>query len=428
MSKKSLVLFQDDLRLKDHPALFHAVTESDVLFPLYLYPKWRWEEDEFGGCISVAQSKFLKESLTELRYSLKSMGSNLMVLSSEEVSHISQIIDKYQITDCYYHKAYHYYEREYLAQMLKICEDHQLKTHAYESGTLVKRGDLPFSLDKMPMGFSSFRKKIEKKAVDKIPEPLPTPEIKPHPFENEWTEEAIPEKADTSLETLPIFKGGEEKAWERFEHYTYKNQHIESYKETRNGMLKTDDSTKFSPWLAVGAFSPVSLYHEIKKYEETHVANESTYWVIFELLWRDFFKWNALKFGNKLFLKSGFQEKPLDTTDKPKGLELWKKGKTGVDFVDANMRELNRTGFMSNRGRQNVASYFCKQLQLDWRWGAAYFEAKLIDFDVASNHGNWQYLAGVGNDFQDRFFNIRKQADRYDAGGEYREKWLKASP
>ena len=107
-------------------------------------------------------------------------------------------------------------------------------------------------------------------------------------------------------------------------------------------------------------------------------------------------------------------------------LEAWINGKTGVDFVDANMIELKLTGFMSNRGRQNVASYFCNDLKLDWRLGAAYFEQQLIDYDVCSNWGNWAYLAGVGNDPRgQRTFNTEKQALDYDKDGAYRKLWGK---
>ena len=105
-------------------------------------------------------------------------------------------------------------------------------------------------------------------------------------------------------------------------------------------------------------------------------------------------------------------------------LQEWIDGQTGVDFVDANMLELKLTGFMSNRGRQNVASYLCNDLKLDWRYGAAYFEQQLIDYDVCSNWGNWAYLAGVGNDPRDRKFNTQVQAERYDSNHSFRKLWL----
>jgi deoxyribodipyrimidine photo-lyase len=107
--------------------------------------------------------------------------------------------------------------------------------------------------------------------------------------------------------------------------------------------------------------------------------------------------------------------------------EKWKNGNTGIDFVDANMIELKLTGFMSNRGRQNVASYLCHNLKLDWRYGAAYFEEQLIDYDVCSNWGNWMYVAGVGNDpRENRVFNMEKQAAMYDHDQSYRNLWLQS--
>lgn len=103
----------------------------------------------------------------------------------------------------------------------------------------------------------------------------------------------------------------------------------------------------------------------------------------------------------------------------------WAEGQTGIPFVDANMRELNQTGFMSNRGRQNVASFLVNDLGIDWRWGASYFESMLIDYDACSNWGNWMYVAGVGNDpRENRYFNILKQAQNYDKKGEYIRHWI----
>jgi deoxyribodipyrimidine photo-lyase len=188
-----------------------------------------------------------------------------------------------------------------------------------------------------------------------------------------------------------------------------------------------DYSSKFSAWLALGCLSPRFIYHELKRYEQEFGANESTYWLVFELLWRDYFRFMMKKYNTKLFQLSGIQNKelPVNAHDATL-LQKWMDGKTGVDFVDANMIELKRTGFMSNRGRQNVASYLCNDLKLDWRYGAAYFEQQLIDYDVCSNWGNWAYLAGVGNDPRGhRYFNIEKQANDYDKNKSYRKLWLK---
>jgi deoxyribodipyrimidine photo-lyase len=191
-------------------------------------------------------------------------------------------------------------------------------------------------------------------------------------------------------------------------------------------MIGADYSSKFSAWLALGSLSPREIYFELKKYEAQFGSNDSTYWLVFELLWRDYFRFMMKKHRVKFFQQNGIQSKGI-TINKHNNLALqsWIDGNTGVDFVDANMIELKLTGFMSNRGRQNVASYLCNDLKLDWRYGAAYFEQQLIDYDVCSNWGNWAYLAGVGNDPRgNRYFNIEKQAQDYDKDKDYRKLWL----
>ena len=141
-------------------------------------------------------------------------------------------------------------------------------------------------------------------------------------------------------------------------------------------------------------------------------------------MWRDYFKYISLKHGNNLFKLGGILQKDYTWRTQEKDINKWINGETKEPFVNANMIELNKTGFMSNRGRQNVASYFAKSLELDWRIGASYFESYLIDYDVHSNYGNWLYVSGVGNDPRDRKFNVKLQAERYDSQGKYQRLWL----
>jgi deoxyribodipyrimidine photo-lyase len=224
------------------------------------------------------------------------------------------------------------------------------------------------------------------------------------------------------------FRGGEYAAHERLKDYLWNSHNILKYKETRNGLLGTEYSSKFSAWLACGCISAQEIYFETKKFEQQVESNESTYWLIFELLWRDYFRYVMLKYGTRLFKPAGISGKGSTTTepnDAAERFDAWVNGTTGDAFVDANMRELKFTGFMSNRGRQNVASYLVHQLKLDWRRGARYFEKQLIDYDVFSNWGNWTYLAGVGNDpRENRVFNTNRQAEMYDPKGEYKKQWL----
>lgn len=268
----------------------------------------------------------------------------------------------------------------------------------------------------------------------------------------------------TDTRTVLAFRGGETVALERLHHYLFGTNALQTYKETRNGLLGADYSSKFSPWLAFGCLSPRKIAAEVKRYERTVVANDSTYWMLFELLWRDYFRFYALKYGSAIFRMHGPRGLgPLGLTEysmtngslnhrsnvgststsdpstgnstKSGASKVWRMdnrlrtawcfGTTGYPFVDANMRELLSTGFMSNRGRQNVASFLVKDLELDWRFGGEWFESLLLDHDPASNYGNWTYVAGVGADpREDRYFLIPKQARDYDPKGLYIRQWL----
>ena len=167
------------------------------------------------------------------------------------------------------------------------------------------------------------------------------------------------------------------------------------------------------------------MWCDILDYEQKNGANESTYWLRFELLWREFFRWYSREMGSDLFRREGPSGRAAVHHEKLAGVLQWCGGQTGIDIIDAAMRELAWTGWLSNRARQLVASYLIYDLNLDWRLGAAWFESHLVDFDVASNWGNWAYIAGVGPDPRGgRIFKVESQAERYDADQRYRTRWL----
>lgn len=179
--------------------------------------------------------------------------------------------------------------------------------------------------------------------------------------------------------------------------------------------------------MANGSLSARQVFAQLKEYETVHGSNESTYWLYFELLWRDYFQWALLKNQSGFFRFSGINNRRPLTTFLPQRFIRWCQGETPYPIVNACMKQLNETGYMSNRGRQLVASCLVHELAVDWRFGAAYFEQQLVDFDVAANWGNWQYLAGVGADPRGhRQFNLNKQAASYDPHGHFTQRWAGA--
>ncbi len=297
----------------------------------------------------------------------------------------------------------------------------------FATSTLIHPQNLPIAVTNLPDQFTLFRKQVERDWI--IRQQFEEPEIKPLPRLEPGT---IPNLNLLGLPTITpdhrsviTYKGGEAAARQRLKEYIWDKDLLKIYKETRNELIGADYSSKLSAALAVGCISPRTIYHEVKKYEQERITNQSTYWLIFELLWRDYFRFAAEKYGAKIFHANGIRSKQLKWLNDTKKFEAWRTGNTGVDFIDANMKELLLTGFMSNRGRQNVASYLTKDLGIDWRWGAAWFESQLIDYDVCSNWLNWAYVAGVGNDpRQDRYFNIESQVRKYDPDRLYMKLWI----
>jgi deoxyribodipyrimidine photo-lyase len=285
-----------------------------------------------------------------------------------------------------------------------------------EQGSLLHSDDLPFAVKDTPEIFTQFRTVVEKSGRVRpiLLEPKRWPQgLSGAPLSS-------PDLISDSGALHPLIPPGEAAGLARVHEYLWDKDRLRVYKETRNGMLEWDDSSKISPWLSMGALSPRSVYFEIKRYEEERIKNDSTYWLFFELLWRDYFRLILEKKQAQLF---GQQQ---DLSEKQKsGFERWACAKTGDDFIDANMTELNQTGWLSNRGRQNVASFLAKEMEVPWQYGAQYFERLLIDYDVANNWGNWAYFSGAGQDPRNRRFKTKTQADHYDPQGTYRLKWLK---
>jgi deoxyribodipyrimidine photo-lyase len=426
--KTSIVWFTTSLRINDNKPLLEAIAHSDQVIPLYICDTNNLEETNFGTRkMGKFRLKFLMESLHELDQSLRAIGSKLLFKSGDPKELIPLIVQKYDVEDIYTVEPPAQEERILLETLERSCWSKKCVIHTFETSTLFVPSDLPFPLKKLPDVFTKFRTIIEKECHVKEPLLAPTKIVSPLLTDFEVPKQIQDIYADIVEDerTAFPFKGGLQKAKERLVAYFYESEKIAFYKETRNGLIGSDYSSKFSPWLALGCISPREIIYELMNFEKLKIKNDSTYWLYFELLWREYFHWVMRKYDTKLFFKNGIKDaEPISRKIHPSYIDKWKNGQTGNDFVDANMNELNATGFMSNRGRQNVASYLCNDLKLDWRFGAAYFEEQLIDYDVCSNWGNWAYIAGVGNDPRGhRVFNVDKQANDYDKEFTYRKLW-----
>ncbi len=399
--KLSIIVFRNNLRIDDNISLHKACNESDEVLGLYSLENLEGEIYGFKKC-EVFRERFIKESLLNLQENLLKYNINLSFVDNLETS-LEELSKKYEITV--------YFDQE-VGTEEKIFED-KLKKYqhrSYFSQTLIE----PFYFD-YTKSFTGFRKKAEKLEILKPINNISSKnyiEYKSLPLD-------IP-KIEIKNPNAIVFKGGEYEALKRVDYYM---DFIHEYKTTRNEMSGFDNSTKFSPYLAIGCISPRRIYEKIKEKEEQTTKSDSSYWIYFEMLWRDFFYLVMKNSGNKLFLKSGLKGIDFNFKDDKKELQNFLDGNTKVDVIDASIVELKTTGWLSNRNRQLVASYFVKNLGLDWRIGAAFFESYLIDFNPASNYGNFAYQSHVGNDKTYRIFDPIKQSQMYN-GANYVKKWL----
>jgi len=419
---RAILWFRNDQRLADNAALTAGLADHDEVLPVLIIDPVQHGASPFGFERSGSfRRRFIHEGIVDLAAALRSKGSALSVRVGDPATTLRQVAMMWKADVVHAQRLYGWEEQQ---QERAVASELDLRLHA--PNTLLLPGDLPFTVDQLPHVFTAFRTKVE--TASPVREVLPEPERITSPI---YWGERLPSREDLPYVPYPndprgalAFQGGRTAGLARLKHYLWDTRALSSYKETRNGLMGADYSSKFSPWLASGALSAREIHQEVKRYEAEHGANESTYWLVFELLWRDFFQFTAAKHGADLFKRAGIAHKPHQGNHDPFRFEAWCEGRTGQPFVDANMRELAATGWMSNRGRQNVASYLVHDMGLDWRMGAYWFERMLIDYDVCSNWGNWQYVAGVGNDPREgRRFDPVRQAGMYDPEGRFRELW-----
>lgn len=416
MTPSVLIWFRNDLRPTDHPALHAACTSGLRPIPVFIEEPWRTEASPWldgRSALGARRAQFVAEGVHALQEAL----GGLLVRRGEPAAVLAALAKEYGATQVHCTAGHAPYERNDEAAVAA-----RLDLVRHEGATLLHPDDLPFDTADTPEVFTRFRNKVERKW--KVRPALPAPEVA---VDVPKEAQAVTAKEPVDARLALPYDGSHQAARARLHHYLDGTRALSTYKETRNGLIGADYSSKFSPWLASGALGPRETYEAIRAYEATHGANDSTYWLVFELLWRDYFAFVARQFGPRLYAGSGLRADappPKWNSRARTAFDRWSRGATGQPFVDACLHELNSTGFLSNRGRQVAASYLVHDLGVDWRAGAAWFEHHLIDHDPASNAGNWLYIAGRGNDPRPvRRFNPEGQAERYDPDGAYRALW-----
>ncbi|MFZ6777088.1 DASH family cryptochrome [Undibacterium sp. Ji83W] len=432
--------FRNDLRIEDNQALIDACQNAEKILFVYCHSPStlhasRWQLPHPG----LHRQRFLATALADLRQQLVTRGNQLLEVCACAAEFLPLLARESGSSVIYCEDIAAPYEQDEVLALSAAG----LTVHTRWQSTLIDPVDLPFMPDALPDVFTQFRTIIERESVQ-APVPLTGPQSLP-PLPDNYSQIASKwaidtHSADAQLSTdisdaqmdqrssfpyfLPEFSGGSTAACAHVERYL--NRKLpHTYKQTRNQLSGLDYSTKFSPWLASGAISARQIFNALKKFEEEHGANEGSYWIWFELLWRDYFRFLHLKYGRRLYFAKGLTDLPIPTHDAGKFTD-WCLARTGEAFIDAGMAELAATGYLSNRMRQVLASYLIHELGCNWRAGAAWFEAQLIDYDVYSNQGNWLYIAGRGTDPRNgRRFNIQKQANDHDSDGSYRRLWGK---
>jgi len=435
MSKKrrAIVWFRQDLRLHDNVAMLEAIHSAIEVIPVYVFDERFFGVDSELGFPKTGphRTRFVLESVADLRKNLRRINGQLIVRVGKTEDILFDIAEQAK-------SGWIFCNRERTPLEVSIQDNLEQRLWSIGQEMRYSRGkmlyhtaDLPFPIQHVPDSFAQFRKETERYV--NVREPLPEPERSLAQLTVDIDPGEMPTMADLGIEEYETdsrgavsFHGGETAGLERLQYYFRQTEAVDAYRETRNELEGDTFSTKFSPWLAYGCLSPKTVYQELKAFEEKYGSSKSTHELFYYLLLRDHHRFMGKKYGDLFYEEGGVQGSyQNDWSDDYHTFHKWVNGETGVPLIDAAMTELLQTGYLSHRARLNVSSYLINDLQVNWQFGASYFESMLIDYDVTSNWGNWNQMAGVGSEVRDdRYLNTEAQAMRYDPQGAYVKKWL----
>ncbi len=396
-----LFWFRRDLRLIDNAGLFAALSCDFKVLPIFIFDTCILDKLEKKTDKRIS---FILAALQQLNNDLIERGTSLLVLHGKPLEVLSDLTKKYDIKGVYTNEDYEPYGMVRDKEVGEMLKTKGISLFSFKDHVIFSKDSLLTGTGKSYGVFTPYSKKWK--------DTLSMNDLKVH-------------ESETIRDKWVVYSGGRVPRAEKLGFKTFKNIYkepvldvalVSNYHRDRD-FPAIDGTTLLGPHLRFGTIS-------IRKCVR-YAWDTNQIWLN-QLIWRDFFiqiLWHFPRVVNTSYREKFDRIEWLNHED---DFERWKNGKTGVPIVDAGMRQLNQTGFMHNRVRMIVASFLSKHLLIDWRWGEAYFASKLLDYELASNNGNWQWAAGSGVDASPwfRIFNPVLQSHKFDPSGAYVKKWV----
>jgi len=395
MKKVSVFWFRRDLRLDDNCALFHALNSEFPVLPIFIFDN----EILLELPKNDSRVQFIYQTLEKINFELQILGASLYVLNSDVINAWEQVFKEFEIKKVFFNRDYEPYATKRDAKISSFCNKKGAEVFNFKDQVIFEKSEIT--------------------KADGLPYTVYTP------YKKKWllaynniSLQLFPSEKNTSKFLQEIFKfpSLEEIGFEKndIQVVAINSESINNYVAYRD--IPSVETSNVSVHLRFGTISIRSLMIYAIKTEATFTS---------ELIWREFFMQILYHFPK--VVNENFKAKYnfIKWRNNEAEFKLWCEGKTGYPIVDAGMRQLNKTGYMHNRVRMIVASFLNKHLLIDWRWGEAYFAEKLLDFELSSNNGNWQWVAGTGCDSAPYFrvFNPTSQQQKFDPDFKYINKW-----
>lgn len=400
--------FRRDLRLEDNAGLYAALKSGHRVIPVFIFDEHILDRLEDR---SDARVQFIHQSLERLKAQLRSLNSDLMVFHGKPIEIWSKLLEEYNPSAVYTNRDYEPYALKRDQQVKALLEQNKIEWHTrkdhliFEADEVTKADGSPYVV------FTPYKRKwLEKLSSRGV-------EAASYYFKSYPSLQYSTQLYPFEFDSFPTLKDlGFQPTVIKFPRHEIKQSIVKAY-DKRRDFPAIEGTTKLGVHFRFGTIS-------IREKARKAIQLNATY--LSELIWRDFY--SSIMQAYPRVVDGAFREKyeAIEWRNNEQEFELWCQGKTGYPIVDAGMRELNATGYMHNRVRMITASFLTKHLLIDWRWGEAYFAQKLLDFDLASNNGGWQWAAGCGTDAAPYFrvFNPYTQQSKFDKQFEYIKKWV----